>query len=348
MGSRFNWRARAAQLCASATWLGGGGIVLKPIFTSLSIKQMTVWVSRLTLALLSLHSAAALAETAPEAGVPAIARIVLTNQTYLRINPLGLGNQTRIGYQRGLYTGNNPLTQDNFWHVGINLRVTPALVRGSAVLEAQPLTVLNLRATGGYSGYFGTFNSLQSRASAQDDLSDAAMAAHKGGPLGSYATSGWHVELEPTLQFAWGPAFIRDKAMWGWYHAALRPGDRVLYDALLDVPVANGGWVFANDLDLLYRHSLSTARFAIGVRHSVVQPFYPSEASQEAANAQQRLGILVAYTLFDNQDAGFIRPTLVVNVGRYLSHRYREDVGLSAQNLFCLIGFAFQSELWRP
>ena len=348
MTDEFNTHVCPPFRCAAVPWFDRSGAVVRRTAMSRAIKRTARWLGLLMTALLGLHPSDGLAEPGPDSGVAAAPRILLTNQTSFRFNPSGLGNQTRIGYQRGIYAGNSPLTQDNHWHLGANLRVTPAGVRVSAVIEVQPLAVLNLRATGGYSGYFGTFHSMQSRPSAQDELSDAAMDAHKVGPLGNYATSGAHLELETTLQFAWGRAFIRDRAMSGWYRAALRAGDRVWYDAVLDVPVANGGWVFANDLDLLYRQSLTAGKFAVGVRHTLVQPFYPADAGAAVADGQQRLGILASYTLFDHGNAAFDRPTLMINAGRYLSHRYREDAGVSAQNLFVFAGFAFQSDLWRP
>lgn len=311
---------------------------MKPVFCVVRV---------LTTLLLFLAPAGVVAEPVEAPSSPVVSRIVWSNQTSTRVNPLGLGNQTRLGFQRGLYVGENVLTRDNFWHVGGNLFLSPARLRVAAVAEVRPVSLLTLRASAGYTYYLGTFRAMQSRPSAQDDLSDAAMVANRNGPLGNYATFGTHVELEPTLQLAWGRWLMRDRAMWGWYNAALRAGDRVWRDPLLDVTVANNGWVFTNDVDVLYRITTGPAMFAVGLRHALVRPFYPEEASAETRNGQQRLGVLVAYTFFDRGDVVFDRPTLAVNVGRYLTHPYRAEPGLSAQNLFVTVGFAFHGQIWR-
>jgi hypothetical protein len=301
---------------------------------------------------------AAVDDTLPP--LPPAKRLVLNSLNIFRWNPIGLESQNRFGWQQRIYEGKGRATRDNFWFAGTYLRLNPASVRAAAMIEVQPLAVFNLRLTAEQLYYYGNFTFLQSRGSATDDLSDAAMKQNREGPLGNYAGGGQHVSIEPTLQVAFGPKerqiVIRNKTLLGWFNMDLRSGDRVWYEPTLDVPVPRQGWVLANDADLLWRGTVGKATLTLGLRYSMVRPLYDSgevKAGEEpdaaaALKDHHRLGLLAAYTFYDTVDARFEKPTVLLIASRYLDHAHRLGVGPNSVNAnvpYLVLGFAFQSDL---
>src|SRR5207237_723181 len=154
--------------------------------------------------------------------------------------------------------------------------------------------------------FFSTFGQLQSFPSALDRYSDVALKEGQDAKR-NYAASGAHVVIEPLLQVKLGPIAVRDKLDFEYWYVGIRDGDHTFDDITLDTLVPHNGWVFANDLDVLY---ISKYRFVVGVRYSVVKPLYtgahfrPGEDRNLEDNDHQRLGPLFAYTFFDH---GFTR-----------------------------------------
>jgi hypothetical protein len=321
-----------------------------------------LWLAALALPFAAFAAPAAPPTTAeePRGGdlprLPPAKRIVLNSFNLFRWNPIGLESQNRLGWQQRLYDSDHLATRDNFWFAGTYLRFSPASVRAAAMVELQPASVFNLRLVADQLYYFGNFTFLQSRRSATDDLSDAAMQANSSGPLGNYAGGGQHLGMEPLIQAALGPFVLRNKTSFGWYAMDLQRGDQVWYEPTLDVPVPARGWVVANDADLLYRQKLGRSTLTLGLRHTWVRPLYADRhvrAGQDAAAASlakdhQRLGLLAAWTLYDTVDARFEKPTVLLVASRYLDHAHRTGEGPNAVNAnvpYLVLGFAFQSDL---
>lgn len=297
------------------------------------------------------HAVAALpVSLAPVAQTPLPApvnRIVASDLTILRLNPLGLETQLRLGYQRRLHDSENAALRDNFAYLGTYTRINPAAVRVAALAEVQPLSILNLRFTAESLHFFGTQGNLQSFQSAADNYSDTAMRARKAAGA-SYAASGIHVSFEPLLQAKLGDLVVRDRAFFGWFSMDLRAGDRVWYEGTLDTAVPRRGVVLANDLDLLY---FGINGLAIGPRWSLVAPQYgaadvrPGEDPANLRNGYMRLGLLAAYTFFDRGFTAFNKPTALLITSWYLNHRFRDGTDVSGAMPYVIVGFSFQSDL---
>lgn len=278
-------------------------------------------------------------------------RIVLNDLSIFRYNPLGLESQIRFGWQHKLYEAeDSPARRDNFVFAGTYTRINPASLRVAGMVEFQPLSLLNLRFTAEYIHYYGNFSFMQSRPSAYDSWSDADMKANKTGPLGNYAASGFHASFEPLLQVKVGPIAVRSRAFLGWFDMNLERGDRVWYESTLDTAIPARGFVFANDLDVLYGMDVGKARLNVGARYTVVAPLYtgeqvlPTQTVDGVDNSQQRLGVLAAYTLYDEGYTSFNKPTVLLISSWYLTHRFRAGQEVSRAVPYVVLGFAFQSD----
>lgn len=279
-------------------------------------------------------------------------RVVLNDLTLFRYNPLGLESQIRFGWQHKLYEAeDSPAKRDNFLFLGTFTRLNPASLRVAGMVEFQPLSILNLRFTAEYLHYYGNFQFMQSRQSATDDWSDSANKANKTGPMGNYATDGFHASFEPLLQFKVGPIALRSRAFLGWFDMNLQRGDRVWYEATLDTAVPGKGLVFANDLDVLYGMDIGRKRLNIGARYTAVSPLYsaeqvlPTQSVNDPKNSHHRVGLIAALTLFDDGYTAFNKPTIVLISSWYLSHPYRRGQDVSNAMPYVVLGFAFQSDL---
>lgn len=112
----------------------------------------------------------------------------------------------------------------NFVFGGLYPRLNPAFLRIGAIVEVQPLSVLNLRAHADLSQFFAAFALLQSYPTAGADWSDTALGA--GERAGRhYATTGFHLVLEPRLQVKVGPLAVVNKLQLKYSRIGVRPGD---------------------------------------------------------------------------------------------------------------------------
>jgi hypothetical protein len=322
--------------------------------------------------------------TSPPAEAPE-QRVVINNLLVLRLNPVGLEYQMRIGYQRRLAELDNSegrLFRDRFVFFGLAPKLNPAFIKIGPSVEIQPLSILNLRVAVEYIGLFSTFGFLQSYASAQDDYPDKLLAACASADPGTraqcsyrneagtlvngaderrnYSTSGLHFMFEPLLTLKAGPIVLRNKLALEYWYMGVRPGDRAFYDVTLDTLVPARGWVLANDLDLLF---VSKFGLVAGVRYSAILPFYgpsevrPTESAADQDNIVQRLGPVISYTFFDRGFTRFNKPTLLLISGFYLDHRYRAGQapagilpGVFVQHPampYLVLGFSFQSDLLK-
>jgi hypothetical protein len=275
-------------------------------------------------------------------------RINITNLLVGRVNPLGLENQLRIGPQKKLYHSDSLLFRDNFVFFGFSPRVNPAFVKIGPSLELQFLSILNLRFGAELLYWFGTFNLYQSFGSPLDEYSDTVLGMRNRDLGLSYRTSGGHFYIEPTFQVRFGPMALRNRFSFEYWTTNARAGDTVFYDQTLDTLVPTNGWIFSDDLDLLY---ISKKRFVVGVRYSTVQTFYrpdmyrPGEDPDLNPNGHHRLGPLFAYTFFDKGYTRFNRPSLILIVNWYAQHRYRTGADVHPGIPYAVLGFAFTSDL---
>ncbi|WP_224367459.1 hypothetical protein [Hyalangium versicolor] len=273
-------------------------------------------------------------------------RLVLNSMLVARVNPLGLESQTRVGYQARLYRKEGMLFRDNFLFLGAYPKINPASIKVGPVVELQPLSMLNLRLSAEYVGFFGTQGFLQSRPSPNAEYSETVLDA--GAAVNEqYGTSGAHLAFEPLVQLKVGPIAVRNRFGLEYWSMSLREGDRVWYDATLDTLVPGKGFTLANDLDVLF---MGAPPLVVGARYSLVQPLYtPRHLADGEAETQEnghhRLGLLAAYVFYDEGYTAFNKPAIILNVAWYLRHRYRTGVEVSRAVPYALLGFAFQSDL---
>ncbi len=301
--------------------------------------------TRAVLLLLGLSLPAQTLAQSPAPEVPE-RRVILNNLTALRLNPLGLENQTRLGYQSVLYRNEGALFRDNFLFLGANAKLSPASGRVGPTVELQPLSIFNLRLTAEYVGFFSTYGNLQSFPSPNADYSRALRDTREQAEE-NYAATGMRLAIEPLVQLKVGPIAVRDRFALEYLSMGLRNGDRVWYDPGLDTLVAGKGFAFTNDLDILY---LGRPPLVLGVRYSLVEPLYRSRhlAPGEdlvADNDHHRVGLLAAYVFWDEGYTSFNKPAVLLNVAWYLTHRYRTGADTSQAVPYVVLGFAFQSDL---
>lgn len=273
-------------------------------------------------------------------------RVVLNNLFVARLNPLGLENQTRVGYQSVLYRNEAALFRDNFLFLGANARLNPAGARVGPSVEIQPLSIFNLRLGAEYVGFFSTQGFLQSRPSPNADYSQTSLDAGEDAGL-QYATSGLRLAIEPLVQLKVGPIAVRNRFALEYWNMRLNGGDRVWYDATLDTLVPGKGLIYTNDLDLLF---LGRPPLVLGARYSLVEPLYTErnlsvDEDLIEDNSHHRVGLLAAYVFWDEGYSAFNKPSVLLNVAWYLTHRYRTGAEVSQAVPYVVLGFAFQSDL---
>jgi hypothetical protein len=289
---------------------------------------------------------------------PASGRLVLSDLTLLRSNPLGLETRARFGWQQRLYASEQQIAANNFGFLGTFAKLNPASAHLAAGGELQPLSMFNLRAFAAVQRYFGTLGFLQSFPSANanysdatlDDLADTARAA-----------SVFHASIQPLLQARVGPVAIRALLQLDYWDLALPSGDVAAYEPTFDTLLPDRGWTLSTDTDVLY---VGRPGLAVGVRHSFVRPLYgrehftsdADEAAYGGANAHHRIGLFGAYTLRDTGPSTFNKPTVILIVSWYLRHRFRTgepdalpsdgrpDDYTSRAFPYLLAGFAFESD----
>jgi hypothetical protein len=256
----------------------------------------------------------------------------LRNQTSARYNPVGLFDEVRLGYRARLSDADSGLLRDTYVAVAANASASPIFARAGVSLEVQPVSFLNLSVVyegGGYLGTLGSVQSLPSAASAS--FTDADIAA-RGGLSGSNPARGYAAPMHqlilgafPQVRYRW--LSVRSNNRFVYQAVALRPGDRVFYDANWDVLFPNEGWLYVNDVDVLVE---PVANLRVGARYNLTHAFYadahfaPGEAQNAGANATtQRLGPIASYTFPTAGGGGFGAPTLSLVLNWWLQHPYR-------------------------
>ncbi|CAN5833675.1 hypothetical protein BH11MYX3_BH11MYX3_36610 [soil metagenome] len=298
----------------------------------------------------------------PDAPPPSGWRLMVSDLSMLRVNPIGLETRARFGLQKRLYYSEKAVTRTNFMFVGMYPRLNPASASVSVGGELQPASVFNLRAFGEIQQYFGTFGYLQSFRSADANFSDHRMKDLRNDPvLEPQAAKLLHASIQPMLMAKVGPIAVRALFQLDYWKLDVRDGDTSAYEPTFDTLLPDRGWTFSTDTDVLYT---GKKRLAIGLRHTFVKPLYKARHFTDQAafdaydgeNSHQRLGLFGAYTLRDTGPSHFNKPTVILIVSWYLSHKYRTgapgtlpadhatDDYVSRAVPYVLAGFAFESD----
>lgn len=290
-------------------------------------------------------------------------RLMLSDLTVLRLNPLGLETRARFGVQKRLYASEKAITRNNFAFGGLYPKLNPASAQLGVGGEIQPASIFNLRAFVEVQKYFGTFGLLQSFQTANANYSDQTIKDLRDSDITPPQTATvYHASIQPLLQLKVGPIAVRGLFQFDYWSFKVRPGDNVAYEPTFDTVLPNNGWTLSIDADVLYTGRKNTA---IGLRYSYVRPFYNSDhfASEaeledyDGENAHDRLGLFAAYTLADEGPSTFNKPTVILIASWYLNHRWRTGEpgslpsGTRADDYttrafpYLILGFAFESDL---
>jgi hypothetical protein len=291
-------------------------------------------------------------------------RLMFSDLTVFRLNPLGLETRARFGVQKRLYYSEKAITSNNFRFLGVYPKLNPVSGHLAIGGEIQPASIFNLKAFVEVQKYFGTLGFLQSFRTASANFSDERLKDLRGSEQTSTV---YHAGLAPLLQLKVGPIAIRSLFQLDYWALKLRDGDTVAYEATFDTLLPDNGWTISADTDLLY---VGRPGLALGLRHSWVKPLYTSdhfvdvtdEDQYDDDNAHHRLGLFAAYTFRDTPQTAFNKPTVILIASWYLSHRWRTGApGLMDPDIsgdyntndfknravpYLLLGFAFESDIY--
>lgn len=284
-------------------------------------------------------------------------RILATNILGGSYNSEGIEEQLRLGAQMRLYESKSPAFRDNFVFLGINPRVNPTATRLGPSFEIQPLSVFNLKMNLEFVDYFGSLGTIQSFPSALDDFSASTRDRNK--ELGrGYGAKGARFSITPFVQIKVGPIALRNRFTFEYFAIDLRGGDRVFYEPAYDTMLAGHGKMISDDLDVFYIKDLpaggffSHGRIAAGVRYSAFKPlfdsndFRPGEDRSREKNEMQRIGPIVAFSLFDDGYSKFHEPTIVAMAQWYAAQRNRTGRDMDQAVPYLVLAFVFQSDIW--
>src|SRR5687768_8925736 len=99
-------------------------------------------------------------------------RLVFSDLTVFRLNPLGLETRARFGVQKRLYYSEKAITQNNFRFFGVYPKLNPVSGHLAIGGEIQPASVFNLKAAVEIQRYFGVLGYLQSFRTPSANFSD--------------------------------------------------------------------------------------------------------------------------------------------------------------------------------
>ncbi len=276
-------------------------------------------------------------------------RIVYSSLLALRISPLGLEERLMVGYHRRLYTSSSILWRDCFVGLDLTPVINPAQVALGAQITLRPIALLVLSARYSFLAWFGNFNYLQSFTSPHEDYSDTSLELNAEQQR-NYSTSGGQLQLQAQVLGKLGHLVLRNDLKLFHHDVGLRHGDSLFYDFTLDAMVPDAGWVLSNDTDLVY---LTSWGLVAGLRHTLVHALYqdrhyqPGESTDNPNTPFSRLGPLLAYVLYDKPQRVFNKPTLLLIVNWYLTHRFRTGADVSQGVPYVVLGFKFGGDLWR-
>lgn len=285
----------------------------------------------------------------PARGLPPLVRarhaLVYTNLFGARYNALGAVDQFRLSYRYRLFASDSPLLEPANVTVGFTTNLTPAFARAGVHLDVMPMAALQLGLTYEVLGYFGNFQNVFSAATPTAAAADADRNANAAAGL-NQAAWGSLLTLNALLQAKLGPIAVRSQLTASNIHMRDLTGP-YFYEAINDLLVPSRGWFLSNDADLLY---ISKFGLFAGVRYSLSHAFYDDPAPRSGPgfgnlNSNHRIGPLLLYQFFDEPEAMFSRPAVVVMVQWWLQHRYRAGVETAQGIPQITVAFLFQGKL---
>ena len=263
-------------------------------------------------------------------------------------NPLGVVDEFRVGYRLRLFQRPGVLFQGTHMDLHAYTYATPAYVHVGPYFEIAPLAILQLSARYSFVGYFSTFGLVQSFPTATADYRPSEL--DRGAEAGeNYATTGHVVVLSGRLQGKVGPVALRNELTAQWSSNRLNDGDTVFYEQTFDVLIPNRGWVFVNDLDLLY---LTDFGLMVGARYTMTHAFYqsrhylPEEETDNPNTPHHRLGPAVLFQFFDRPGARFNTPTVAMLAQWWIRNRWRTGIDMPQAVPYFALAFIFEGQLW--
>ncbi|MFN3196797.1 MAG: hypothetical protein ACE366_00070 [Bradymonadia bacterium] len=278
--------------------------------------------------------------------------------TVFRLNPLGLINQSQLGYRYRLFNPEDkrpdaPLgqrvLQNTYAGISFAPSMSPAFARPGVLLELQPLALMRFSALYEQQFHYGGFDTIQSFGSPNAEFSDKDQDDAGAAGL-NYSTSGRSLTLAALLQMKVGKIAARSNFRAQWTDMDTRRNDPVYYDIMFDVLQPAEGWMYTTDSDLLY---YASDTFIVGLRHTWLTVDYPDDAFLPDENRDlseknvpmHRLGPIMVYRFNNVKGTAFNQPTLFVMANWWLRHRYRTGQEVSQAFPYVLIGYAFNGDL---
>ena len=259
--------------------------------------------------------------------------------TLVRTNSFGAAEDLRLGMRV-------PLGDPRWSYLlpQLQLAASPANLQLGAGLVVGVVSGLSFTLAYAPRFNFAGRYGFQSFASPRDDYRDQVL--HDRADAGLTYTAWQHrFVLELDLGIPIGPLVLHDTARLVRQAATLRDGDTVFYDFQLDILVPAHGWTLENAAELLW---LPDEHWGLGLRYLLVQAWYPDSAYRpgephdDPNGPMMRLGPKVAYVFHQRGCGAFDAPTLFVDVGWWLRHRYRTGEDVSGAIPTVIAGFAFQ------
>jgi len=288
---------------------------------------------------------------------PPDTRFVYRTTSVFRWNPLGLMNDNHVGMRKRLVKSDHLLLSDTFVGIGFMPQITGGFARLGAMAEIQPTSVMRLWVNYDVVGYYGIFGLFQSFPSASSNFSDSRISSlgqlDVGDPRRNYSTVGSQLTFGLDLQMKLGPVAARSlsRLVRGSYQ--MRPGDTVYYDQFYDVLAPNEGFFVTNDTDLLLVFDFG---LVFGLRANATYALY--DASQLGTvdvvgmslphnpnGPTLRAGPMITYAFWDDPGSLFNRPTLILIMNWYASHRWRTGADNPLWMPYVVLGFQMQGDL---
>ncbi len=298
------------------------------------------------------------ASAAPTGWVAPRHRVTWSSLSVLRYNALGLQELFDVGYEYKLFDSSHVLLKDSFVGISASPIMTPAFANPGVTLKVQPIALLRLEARASVIQYYGNFNLIQSFASPESATFSDSQIKEQGTrgdskPSRAYATTGSNFGLTGELRWAG----VRDDAgrpqvearsrFNGTYHRMnLEPGDTVWYDQYFDLLVPKEGWTVSNDLDVFARFNLEgTAVLRAGLRYNYARAFLDGNTRDELNQGTQRVGPIVAYTLYDEPGKSVNQPTLIGILNWHLVHPYRTGQDVTQALPYVVFAYSISGDL---
>ena len=262
-------------------------------------------------------------------------RLYMESLLATRINPGGLLERFYLSYRHKLSESEHILLADTYFSVGPVIALTPGNISIGPQLKFQPLAILGFRASYEFFGSFGSFRQVQQFDSLSADYSDTALKSMGG----VQKRIGGIVNLEGRFQIKLGPIATRNTFLMRRYDIRSDADQVAFYDQNADLLSPNHGWIWTNDLDLLF---VLPSGFTVGARWTAAQALH---GEGQNTDVNHRVGPILAMTLFNHPGAAFNTPTLFVISQWHAEHPYRTGEDSSVWMPTISIGFGFTGDL---